>query len=153
MKKGKKFILLLLVFSLLALSGNLYAKKRGATLIIQRRGDQVQTRYKDTPWEKSVITGIRGELIAVKQNSLLLLDSESGVDVTIDIKEIKAVAIEKKSKALLGALLGIPIGFLVPRNGIQGTWGGRARSGSSGNHWYTYWRIGWRNWWCSCWNR
>ena len=62
-----QFISLLLVFSILALSGNLFAKeKRGADLIIQKKDGQ----------------HVRGELIAVKKNSLLLLDRESGADVT-----------------------------------------------------------------------
>ena len=107
---SKKFISLFLVFSLILLSVNLYAKeRRGAILIIQRKGDQVQTRYKDTPWETSVMTGIRGELIAVKPNSLLLLDTE-GKDVSIDIADIKVIRIVKKSKALLGAGVGLLIG-------------------------------------------
>jgi len=103
----KKFISLFLIFSLVMLSANLYAKeRRGAKLIVQRRGDQVQTRYKDTPWETSVMTGIRGELITVKPNSLLLLDTE-GKDVSIDIGDIKVIRIVKKSKAgLIGSVAG-----------------------------------------------
>ena len=112
--RGKKFIALFLVFSLMMLSANLYAKeKRGAKLIIQRIGDQVrqteETRLEGTPWEISAITGIRGELIAVKQNSLLLLDTE-GKDVSVGIADIKFIRILKKSKALLGAGLGIMVG-------------------------------------------
>ena len=111
---SKKFISLFLVFSLMALSVNLYAKeRRGAKLIIQRRGDQVQTRYKDTPWETSAMTGIRGELIAVKPNSLLLLDTE-GKDVSVDIADIKVITIVwKKSKALLGGAIGFGAGALL----------------------------------------
>jgi len=45
---------------------------------------------------------IEGELITVKPNSLLLLDTE-GKDVSIDIGDIKVIRIVKKSKALLGA--------------------------------------------------
>jgi len=93
------------------LSVNLYAKERqGATLIIQRKSDQIKNiRLKDTPWETSAITGIKGELITVKPNSLLLLDTE-GKDVSIDIGDIKVIKIVKKSKALLGAGLGIVVG-------------------------------------------
>ncbi|MFB0564675.1 MAG: hypothetical protein ACETWK_03250 [Candidatus Aminicenantaceae bacterium] len=80
----KKFIALFLVFSLLALSANLYAKeKRGAKLIIIKTDGQQ----------------IKGELIAVKENSLLLLDSESGADVTVNINEIYFIRIVKKKKA------------------------------------------------------
>ena len=55
---GKKSIALFLVISLLALIGNLLAKeRRGAKLIIQKKDDQQ----------------VKGKLITVKQNSLLLL--------------------------------------------------------------------------------
>ena len=114
MKKDKKFIALFLVFSLMMLSANLYAKeRRGAELIIQRIGDQVRqvkkTRLEGTPRETSVMTGIRGELITVKPNSLLLLDAE-GKGVSIDIADIKVIRIVKKSKAGKGALYGLLIG-------------------------------------------
>ena len=90
---SKKFISLFLIFSLMMLSANLYAKeKRGAKLIVTKKDG----------WQ------IEGELIVVKPNSLLLLDAE-GKDVSIDIADIKVIRIMKKSKALLGA----GIGFLV----------------------------------------
>ena len=87
----KKFISLFLVFSILLLSGNLYGKERkGADLIIQKTdGTQV--------WV---------ELIAVKENSLLLLDRESGADVSIDISDIKVIRVKGKSKFLLGLQIG-----------------------------------------------
>ncbi len=93
----KKFISLFLVFSLLALSVNLYAKeRRGAKLIITKKdGQQVQ-----------------GELITVKPNSLLLLNTE-GKDVSVGIADIKVIRIVKKSKALLAAGLGFLIGAAV----------------------------------------
>ena len=88
----KKFISLLLVFSVLALSMPLTAKERkGADLIIQKTDG----------------TQVRGELIAVKQTSLLLMERESGADVTIDIEEVSVIRIVKKSKALLGGGLGL----------------------------------------------
>jgi len=93
---SKKFITLFLIFSLVALSGNLYAKKRGTELIIQKRDGQQ----------------IRGELIVVKKNSLLLLESESSADVSVNINEIKVIKVMKKSKWLLGAGLGLLIGAL-----------------------------------------
>ncbi len=91
MKKGKKFISLLLFFSLMMLSVNLYAKeRRGAELIITKKdGQQIQ-----------------GELITVKPNSLLLLDSGTGADESVDIKDIVVITIVKKSKALVGATFG-----------------------------------------------
>jgi len=87
----KKFTALLLILSLVVLSGNLYAKeRRGAKLIITKKdGEQ-----------------IRGELITVKPNSLLLLDSGTGADESVDIKDIVVITIAKKSKALAGATFG-----------------------------------------------
>jgi len=79
MKKGKKFIALFLAFSLMMLSVNLYSKeRRGAELIITKKDGQQ----------------IKGELITVKPNSLLLLDTE-GKDVSVDIVDIRIIRIVK----------------------------------------------------------
>jgi len=90
---SKKFIALFLVFSLMVLSANLYAKeRRGAKLIVTKNDGQL----------------IEGELITVKPNSLLLLDTE-GKDVSVDIADIKVIKIVKKPqvvKGVLGGLLG-----------------------------------------------
>ena len=95
---SKKFLSLFLIFSLIMISVNLYAKeRRGAKLIIQKKDGQQ----------------VRGELIAVKQNSLLLLDSETGADVSVDIKDIKVIKIRKKSMAGNGFLLGGSVGALI----------------------------------------
>ncbi len=48
--------------------------------------------------------------IAIKENSLLILDSESGADITIGIEDVKVIKIMKKSKAWGGAFLGLMIG-------------------------------------------
>ena len=91
----KKFIALFLVFSILAISSNLYAKeRRGADLVITKKDSQQ----------------VKGELIAVKENSLLLLDSESGADVSIDIADIRIIRIVKKG-ALYGLLVGVGSGL------------------------------------------
>jgi len=92
----RKAIAVLLVFSLFWLSGNLYAKKKGADLVIEK---------KNRWYEK-------GELIAVKQDSLLLLNS-SGADVSVDIENIKTVTIAKNSKTALGAGIGFLIGAAI----------------------------------------
>ena len=90
----KRFISLLLVVSILTLSIPLTAKeKRGADLIIQKTDGQQ----------------VRGELIAVKENSLLLLERDSGADVTVDIGEVSSIRILKKSKILSGAWKGLLI--------------------------------------------
>jgi hypothetical protein len=86
----KKFVSLFLIFSLLALSGNLIAKeRRGAELVVQKKDGQI----------------VRGELIAVKENSLLML--VSGVDLSVDIRDVKVITIVKKSKILEGAGTGL----------------------------------------------
>ncbi len=91
---SKKFISLFLAFSLMMLSVNLYAKeRRGAKLIVTKKNGQL----------------IEGELIAVKPNALLLLDTE-GKGVSIDIADIKVIRVVKKSKLLTGIWVGIAIG-------------------------------------------
>ena len=96
----KKFTALFLVFSLMMLSMNLYAKKRGAKLIITRN-DGIQ---------------FKGELILVKKNFLLMFARE-GKDVSVDIKDIEKIVIVKKSKARLvagaGGLIGIYAGGYI----------------------------------------
>ncbi len=91
---GKKLISLFLVFSLMMLSVNLYAKeRRGAKLqIIKTDGKQ-----------------IAGELITVKPNSLLLLNTE-GKDVSVSVEEILIIRHARKSKFLKGIGIGILIG-------------------------------------------
>ena len=92
----KKSISLFLIFSLVMLSVNLYAKKRGAEILIVKKDGR----------------HIKMELIAVKQNSLLLEDA-----ISVDIKDVRIVRIEKTSRfwkrAGAGALIGVVTGVLV----------------------------------------
>lgn len=83
-----------LVLSFLVLSVNLHAEKKGANLIIQKKDGQQA----------------RGELIAVKKNSLLLLGFESGADFSVDTSNIRVIKILTKSSAKKGALYGFFIG-------------------------------------------
>ncbi len=94
MNKGKNFISLFLVLSVLSLYGNLIAK--------ERRGAELRVVKKDG-------RKVEGELIAVKGNVLLLKLSYSSYDVSIDIDDVNVIKIMKKSKTLLGA----GIGFLT----------------------------------------
>ena len=95
---SKKFISLFLVFSLMMLSANLYAKeRRGAKLIVTKKDGQQ----------------IEGELITVKPNSLLLLDSKSGADVSVDIDDIKVIKIMKVSEIWKGFQIGGFIGAVA----------------------------------------
>ncbi|MBA7646959.1 hypothetical protein ES703_54727 [subsurface metagenome] len=94
---SKKFISLFLALSLMMLSGNLLAKeRRGAKLLITKKDGQQ----------------IEGELITVKPNSLLLLNTE-GKDESIDIADIRVITIVKKSKVGKGALYGLLIGGVI----------------------------------------
>jgi hypothetical protein len=107
----KKFIPLFLVFLILLLSGYMFAKeKRGADLLIREiEGNAV-----------------RGELIAIKQSLLLLLERYTGADVTVDVEDVEVIKIFGKSRALqggaIGGLLGGLVGFLIGRS--QGDEGG-----------------------------
>lgn len=93
--KRKSFqILTLVIVFLLIYPGNLAAKKKGAHLVINKQDGQV----------------IEGELLRVKENSLLVMTAASGDGVTIDINEIIKIRIKKKSGAVTGALIG---GLLV----------------------------------------
>ena len=85
---------LFLVFSLLMLYVSLEAKeRRGAKLIITKlNGRQME-----------------GELITVKHNSLLLLNTE-GEDESIDISDIKVIRVVKESTGERLALFGLSIG-------------------------------------------
>jgi len=98
MTQHKLLFIILFISSTLIFSGDLLAKKRrGAELKIQKTDGQI----------------VKGELIAVKENSLLLLDSNTSADVSVDITDIEFIEILKKPKILLGAGLGFLIGGSV----------------------------------------
>ncbi|MDH4218779.1 MAG: hypothetical protein OEW23_08375 [Candidatus Aminicenantes bacterium] len=111
----RKTISLFLVFSISLLSGRMFAQeRRGADIEIYKTKLKVEIKMEGTPWESTMPKGIspdfRGELIAVKKDSILLLDRYSGADVTIDFRDIGVIRIVKKSKVLRGAGLGLFIG-------------------------------------------
>ena len=91
----KKIIALFLVITFMGMNCATYKKgeginleagqKPGAKLVIQKTDGQQ----------------VRGELIAVKQNSLVLMERDSGADVTVDVADIKIISIVKKSQAML----------------------------------------------------
>jgi len=103
--RRNKLVSLFLVFSLMMLSANLYAK--------ERRGAKLQITKKNG-------IQIAGELITVKENSLLLLNTE-GWDVSVGIADIKVIRIVRKSKLWTGAGIGLVIcgvgGVLAPHLG------------------------------------
>jgi len=103
----KKNISLFLVISLLAINcvslRNAFGKeRRGANLKIWKKDGRL----------------INGELIAVKENSLLVLDTE-GNDLNIEIHDIATMVIKKKSKPGKGALNGLLIGGGIGLFGLE----------------------------------
>lgn len=111
----RKAISLFLVFSIWLLSGRMFAQeRRGANIEVFKTKLKIEIKMEGTPWESTIPKGIspdfRGELIAVKKDSILILDRYSGADVTIDFRDIGVIRIVKKSKALRGAGLGLIIG-------------------------------------------
>jgi len=89
-KNGGKFLSLFLIFSLVILSGNIMAQeKNGAKLVVMKNDGQQVT----------------GELITVKKDSLLLLETETQSDLSVDIKDVNTIKIIKK-KPMLGMGLG-----------------------------------------------
>ena len=94
-QKRKQFISFFLIISFLILPLTLIAKeRRGAELVVQKTDGQQ----------------VKGELITVKKDSLLLKDAGFGADVSLDVSDIKTIKIVRKSKGGLGALIGFGIG-------------------------------------------
>ena len=107
----KKIIALFLVITFMGMNCATYKKGEGINLEAgQKPGAKLIVKKKDG-------RQVKGELIAVKQQSLLLKEYESGVDITVEVEEISVIKIVKKSKALLGAGIGLfgGIGFIIYR--------------------------------------
>jgi hypothetical protein len=107
----KNLISIFLVFAFLTSPGNMRAKNiRGAEIEIQKTNGSI----------------ISGELIAVKKDSLLLVDSETSFDVSVNINQIQVIQVLRKSQSKLGALSGLLVGGAIG----AATFG---RSGSGNN--------------------
>jgi outer membrane lipoprotein SlyB len=91
----KKIMTLVIGVSLLFPSGALFAQAR--------KGVQLEITKTDG-------TKINGELIAVKQDSTLLLESSSGIGASINMSDIKVIKIVKGSNTGTGVLLGLLAG-------------------------------------------
>ncbi len=89
----KKYLIYILVCTLVFPLGLLAKEKRGIDLVVQTKDEQI----------------FRGELITVKEHSLLLL-SDEGADVAVDIGEITNLTIVKKSKFEAGFGYGALVG-------------------------------------------
>ncbi len=87
--------LLVCILCLGIASGNLAAKeRRGADTIV------ATTNARE----------VRGELIAVRKDSLVLLTSNANIDEPISVSKIRSIKIAKKSNALNGAIVGLLVG-------------------------------------------
>lgn len=91
-KKSLTLFIAIFVF----ISGNIGAlgRKHGDELMIQKRDGQ----------------DVRGELIAVKHNSLLLLESDSSADVSVGVSDIEVIVFANKPKVFTRAGIGLLIG-------------------------------------------
>jgi hypothetical protein len=91
------FRLLAFVLFLLFLGQHpVWASRTGAWLRVQRTDRQF----------------VEGELIAVRETKLILVDSTSK-DLTIDINEVNLIVIDKKAHPLMGAVLGMVVGGFI----------------------------------------
>ena len=91
---------LVLAIALLLLGSSAYSfgkERRGAEVIVNKHDG----------------TQIKGELFAAKRTSLLLLESQSGADLSVNVGEINNITIVRKSKALLGAGIGAVSGVIL----------------------------------------
>ena len=77
----------------------------GAPSAAERRGVELTITLKDGHY-------LGGELIAVKPDSLLLLNL-AGKDESVDLAGIRSIRITKKSKALRGGIGGLFAGWAV----------------------------------------
>jgi hypothetical protein len=93
-----KYLIFVFIFILIALPSELLTKGR--------RGAKLQIQKKDA-------TYLTGELIAVKKESLLLVDSDTAVDISVALDDIEVIEILKKPKLLFGAGIGLVLGAAV----------------------------------------
>jgi hypothetical protein len=111
MKLGVRKILaaVLAAFLNFVIPGGLVAQgRRGADLIVTAKDGRE----------------LRGELIAVKADSLLLLDHMTGKDGSAAMAEISVIKLVRESKALTGLLMGF-----IPGAAGGAVWGALAMHG------------------------
>ncbi len=112
----QQFLIAVVIFSLFC-PGNLWAKRNGAQLQITKLDGDV----------------IEGELLKVKDNSLLVMTTGSETGVTVDMNEIIQLKIKKKRTfgkgAVPGLLVGVGIGIVA---GLAGNYDGEGFIKSKG---------------------
>jgi hypothetical protein len=101
---SEKLVSLFLVFAFLEMSCIFFQTEKGLSSQIyqeKKHGTNLFIEKKDGQF-------IKGELIAVKPNSLIIL-STGGKDLSIGIKDIKIITVVKKSNAVKWAIGGLSI--------------------------------------------
>jgi len=116
-EKMEKAVSLLMIIFLVGLSENLIAGERRGAMLIVLKNDGSQEN---------------GELIAVKQKSILLLGAFSGTDVSVEVTDINTIKIVKKSRALSG------FGFGSLMGGVSGAAIGFLMGGDPPNQWFSF---------------
>jgi hypothetical protein len=102
--KNKTLPLTAVFFLFIYLRNSNAEEKRGAELVVQKKDGQ----------------STKGELIVVKPSTLLLLDAQSGSDVSVSIDKVRYVKIVKNPKA--NALKWAGLGYLISAAAICGLW-------------------------------
>jgi hypothetical protein len=95
-KRRQKIHAIILILTFFILLGNLSAKdrKKGADIIVQKKDGKT----------------IKGELLAVKNDAIILMDSLNLSGIKMKSKEIRKITIAKKSGFFKGLGLGLVIG-------------------------------------------
>lgn len=99
--KGKKIVVVALIFVMfiaLAHQPLLAAKeRRGATVVVTMADGRL----------------IKGELLAVKSDALLIYDHDAGRGENLDLQQVIRVKLFRKSKALQGLAIGFGVGLAM----------------------------------------
>ncbi len=115
----KKIIALLPVLSLLFMSCMTFSpdgREIGVHITVQTNRSERHVEPKRGAWLEILDKGgrfIKGELLAVEQDSLLIWELASGIDIFVDIHHIKTIKLTRKSRAYEGALIGGALGTLI----------------------------------------
>lgn len=104
--KGKKNIAAILAFVLVMASVNLPLPAR------ERRGSTVEVTMTDG-------SRIKGELLAVKDDALLVYDRDADQGKRLDLQEVVQVKVLKESKFLEGIAIGIAVGLVISINNLK----------------------------------
>lgn len=98
MRKTKRGWLLFFIMAFMAIPEGLAAKaKHGAGVVITERDGLT----------------VKGELIVVRRDSVLLKESGSSYDVSIPLSAIKTIKVDQGSGAVPGVILGIATGGII----------------------------------------